>query len=185
MAAKTQTPTAPEPPKEPVEKTQEKAVASPETPQKPPELSTLERIKVLGELANAIQNDELKRVIASLPSGDRLLQIFTEAIAKEIDGLINPGNKAAPKEMVDVVSIAMGLKDLVSHTYAMMAEINRAPVLGTLNLLNQNLGGNGIQPFQGEQPELQGQQPQPRQQQSQQPSRQQVGGPDRGIQGMW
>jgi hypothetical protein len=143
-----------------------------------PENLILARIKTLADLANAVQNEELKRVILGLQSGERLYTLFAESVSREIEGMMNSRGKEAPKEMLDSLGIAAELKNIVLHTHAMMVEINRAPVMGVLGMLNQNLGGTGLQPYQSDgagQPQNQGQTA------NRQPDRSGHTGPARGI----
>lgn len=129
-----------------------------------PAMTTLERIQSLANFANGVQDEGVKKAILALPCGERLYDIFVSAVSKEIEDMMNP-SKAAPKEMMDAVSAAKGLKDMLGHLYGVVAELNRAQLLAVLNMLNQNLGGRAI-PQAPQQQDAQQQQIQQEQQSS-------------------
>lgn len=134
----------------------------------PKELSTLEKIQLLGNLANSVQDEAIKAAFTALPSGEQLYSIFVSAVSKEIETMMSP-SKEAPKELMDTLSVASSLREQITHMYQAMAELSRTQLIGVLNVLNTSLGGRPIpaNPAQGggqQRPE-QGQQPvAPRQQ---------------------
>jgi hypothetical protein len=136
------------------------AVNIPDRPPAPvmtPEMETLARIQVLASLANAVQNNELKTLMLSLPAGERLYAIFASAVSREIESVISPNSKLAPKELVETVQASANLRNLVQNLYAMVSEISRAPVLMVLGNLNQQLGGRQVQPMEVQQQPMSGQ----------------------------
>lgn len=114
-----------------------------EAPVEPVKLTTLERIQVLGNLANAVQNDKILQAFNDIPGGDRLYAIFTEAVSREIESMMNPAS-AAPKEMVDAASVAQNLRAQIVHMYQAITELNNTRLVGVLTVLNTSLGGNTI-----------------------------------------
>ena len=109
----------------------------------PKEMSTLERIQLLGNLANSVQNEAIKSAFVSIPAGDQLYDIFVTAVSKEIESMMSP-SKAAPKELVDTLTVANHLKNQISYMYQAMAELSRTQLIGVLNVLNTSLGGRPL-----------------------------------------
>lgn len=113
------------------------------------ELNTLERIQLLANLANGVQNDVVKKTVTALPSGERLYEIFINAVSQEIEGLMNP-SRTAPKEIMDAVTAAQNLRTMISHMYNAVSEMNRSQLIAVLSIMNQNLGGKSMPPMPSE-----------------------------------
>lgn len=120
-------------------------------------LNTLERIQLLANLANGVQNETVKKTVTALPSGDRLYEIFINAVSQEIESLMNP-SRTAPKEIMDAVTAAQNLRTIISHMYNAVAEMNRSQLIAVLSIMNQNLGGKSMPPLPNDrsQPQEQG-----------------------------
>lgn len=133
----------------------------------PKELTTLERIHLLANLANCVEDAALKDAFLNLAAGDQLYHIFVDAVSKEIESMMNPA-KAAPKELVDTMTIVNNLRNQMLHMHNTMVELNRAPLIGVLSVLNTSIGGKPIQ--QPNNDYQQSQQQQPPQQQADSPA---------------
>jgi hypothetical protein len=144
-------------------KTEEKTEVAP--------ITTLQKIQLLANLANGVQDGSVKELILALPSGELLYHLFVAAVSREIENMMD--KQAPSKEIMDALSVAQNLKQTLSHLYGMVAEINRSQVLGVLSLLNQNLGGNPLPPAPQPNQQQQVQQQQYVQQQQAQQAQQQ------------
>ena len=106
-------------------------------------LSTLDRIQVLANLANAVQDESVKGTLLALKDGDRLYQIFANAVSREIETMMNPV-AAVAKDMVDAQEVAQRLREQMIHMYNAMNELNNTRLMGVLTMLNTSLGGNPV-----------------------------------------
>lgn len=132
-------------------------------------LSTIERIQILANMANGVQDAGIKKAFEGVNDGDRLYAIFADAVSREIENMMNPA-QAAPKEMVDALAVAQTVRTQLSHMYAALLELNNTRLMGVLTMLNTSLGGHPVgQPPQAEQIQQHIQQPVP-QQMSRQPT---------------
>jgi hypothetical protein len=114
-------------------------------------LSTIERIQILANMANGVQDAGIKKAFESVSDGDRLYAIFADAVSREIENMMNPA-QAAPKEMVDALAVAQNVRTQLSHMYAALLELNNTRLMGVLTMLNTSLGGHPVgQPPQAEQ----------------------------------
>jgi hypothetical protein len=123
----------------------------------PKEMTQLERIKLLGDLANGVQNENIMNVIKSLPSGDIMYDVFVAAISKHLDDIMTPV-KAASKTLIDAVSMTNDLNKGIANMYVAVESMSRSPLMTVLGLLHQNMGGQPYSPTQQQQP-LEPQQP--------------------------
>lgn len=118
------------------------------------EMETLEKIQLLANFANSVQDPALKAAFLALNNGETLYHIFVGAVSKQIETMMNP-QKAAPKELVDTLTVANNLRTQIVHMYNAMAELSRAPIIGVLSVLNTSIGGKAIQQpqtsYQGDQ----------------------------------
>lgn len=105
--------------------------------------TTIERIRLLANLAYGVENEQVKNAMLALNDGDKLYALFAEAVAKEMESVVNP-SQAAPKELVDTITLIQSLKSHISYLYQAVGELNNARLIGVLAMLNTNLGGNHV-----------------------------------------
>jgi len=126
-----------------------------QTVQQTKEMETLEKIQLLANFANSVQDPALKAAFMALNNGDKLYHVFVDAVSKQIESMMNP-SKAAPKELIDTLTIADNLKTQIVHMYNAMTELSRAPIIGVLSVLNTSIGGKAIPQSQSGYTENQG-----------------------------
>lgn len=105
--------------------------------------STLDKIYALSNLANAVQDESLKSIMLAFKGGERLYQIFANAVAREIETMMNP-TISATKDVVDAQEVAQKLREQMIHMYNAMNELNNTRLMGVLTMLNTSLGGNPV-----------------------------------------
>jgi hypothetical protein len=128
-----------------------------EEKQEPKAISTIERIQMLANMANGVQDSGIKQAFDQVKDGDKLYAIFADAVSREIENMMNPA-QAAPKEMIDALAVTQSVRSQLAHMYSALMELNNTRLMGVLTMLNTSLGGHPIgQPPQAEQ--LQPQQP--------------------------
>lgn len=137
----------------------------PTAPVKEPNL--LEKARLISDLAAAWQNQELADIVKRMPNGEKVLEIFQDAINREMQ-MVMSGNRT--EENVKQVQ-AMGsqidkMGTAMSGFHQMILAFMNSPLVKVLDLMNQNLGARGHQFPQGQQPQQMpnGQAPQQRQQ---------------------
>jgi len=137
-----------------------------ESPKEPKiELEGLANIRLLGDLANGVQNEKIKNMILSMSSGDILYKIFIEAVDIKVREILNP-NKALQKEVTDIMGATQALRLHVEALYNAMQEIGNSPIMMALGTLYQKITGNQMsQPTEKQQAQQQFQQAQAQQQQ--------------------
>lgn len=111
------------------------------TPVIPKALSTLERISILSDLANAARDEEIVRVLKTRPNGERLYDLFVKALSDEIEGIMNPAQVKAPQAMNNLEQVAQQSYQLVHHIGGILASIEQGPALMALRMLIQQFNG--------------------------------------------
>jgi hypothetical protein len=131
-------------------KKKEDAAPAPEEQKTPPELSMFDKVKLMADIANASQDAELSKKIKSLSSGDRIYEIFVEAINRELLNIMN-GKKEDPPQQVANLTIQLDqMSQMVYKMQSMIGNMMHAPLMYTLDQLVSKLGG---QKFEFSQPQ--------------------------------
>lgn len=110
-----------------------------------PEMSLIEKVKLMSDLANACQNDKVVAEIKSLPSGERIFAIFLEAVDRELQGIMNGRKEDVPKELVNTVNMTRQVQATLNQFQSLVTGFMGTPLVQVLNMMNQNLGGKGFQ----------------------------------------
>jgi len=109
-------------------------------------MSSLEKIQILANLANGVQNEDVKKAILALPSGERLYQIFVAATSHEIDMIMNPA-ASTPPVLQETAVLATNLRNMIAHMYQAMSDMNKSQLMMVLGVMNQKLGGAAPAPL--------------------------------------
>lgn len=122
---------------------EEKIVA--EAPPAPKELTTLQKVKLMGDLANVLGDAKVLEAIKSLPSGDTILEIFTLAIEKRLNEIMT-NKQETEKETGMLLAVARTLKEdhaKFSDYLRMFFNSELVQVLGILakNMANRSTAG--------------------------------------------
>lgn len=147
-----------------------------------PEMSLIEKVKLMSDLANACQNTQVVAEIMKLPSGDRIFKIFVEAVDRELQDIMNGKKEDVPKEVINTVNMARQLQGTLTAFQTMVSGFMGTPLVQVLNMMNQNLGGKGFQVPQS-QPQQQQLEVQPYRQPPQQQQQQSYDNDDREYSG--
>jgi len=135
----------PEPP------AQEQPVPQPE-PEPQKQMTTIEKVKLMSDLANVVQNPDVVNILGKLPNGQKIYEIFVAAIDKELSNIMNGRDEEAPKQANNLMAAAIALNNSGSQLQYLVSSFMQTPLVQVLNLLNQNLGGQKFQ-FQEPDPE--------------------------------
>jgi len=147
------------------------------SPERAKAISTLEKINLLSDYANACRNENVLGAFKKLPNGERLLDIFVKAVSVEIETLMSPQQAQLPTQtLASATDYAQQTYVMLQRMGALMSALERGPGMLTLRTFIQKLGGGAI-PEQPQQPEVEfmeiqhQQQPQPQQPQQRPPQR--------------
>ena len=110
-----------------------------------PEMSLIEKVKLMSDLANACQNDKVVSEIKSLPNGERIYSIFVEAVDRELQGIMNGKKEDVPKELINTVNMTRQVQATLNSFQSLVSGFMGTPLVQVLNMMNQNLGGKGFQ----------------------------------------
>ena len=114
-------------------------------------MSTLDRITTLSDLANAVRDEEIVRVIKAKANGERLYELFVKSVSDEIETLMNPNAAAAaqvPKVMNGVQEISSQIFEMSRRIGGVLQAIEQGAGLAVLQMLIHKLGGQAPAPQQ-------------------------------------
>lgn len=113
-------------------------------PEVPAELSLLEKVKLMNDLAVTAQDPEVADLIRGRPNGEKIYSLFVSAIERELAQTMN-GKKEITKE-VDNLSTTVKQTNIVLNNFRDMAMLfMRGPLVEVLGMMNKNLGGQNFQ----------------------------------------
>lgn len=107
----------------------------------PRPMSTLERITLLSDLANAVQDVDIAAAMSKRPNGTKLHALFVEAISAEIERMMNPA-QPIPKAMASASEMAGQIFTSLNRIGALLGAIEGGLTIGTLRALVQSLDGH-------------------------------------------
>jgi hypothetical protein len=110
-----------------------------------PEMSLIEKVKLMSDLANACQNEKIVTEIKNLPSGERIYSIFVEAVDRELQAIMNGKKEDVPKELVNTVNMTRQIQATLNSFQSLISGFMGTPLVQVLSMMNQNLGGKGFQ----------------------------------------
>lgn len=111
-----------------------------DTPKKP-QLSTLEKVKLMSALTSVVEDEQLVELLRSKPSGERIYEIFVNAVEREVSAIMNPDKKETPAEVVNLVNYTRQLQTAMNSFRDLIVGFMNTPLVQVLNMLNQNMGG--------------------------------------------
>jgi hypothetical protein len=124
------------------------------------EPNLLEKAKLIADLAAVWENKELADLITRMPNGSKVLDIFQQAINREMQAVMS-GKRV--DEEAKQFQILTGQVDAMARSMGgfdqMMRGFMASPLVNVLDLMNAKLGG---QPYTGQRPQSQPQPQQPR-----------------------
>lgn len=121
-------------------------VAQMETPKQ--EMSMMEKIKLLGDLANTTQNKEVVDVLSSLPNGNRIYDLFVHAINEEISRIMDVSKPEEKNELSNTIESLRAFQTIMNDFTQNMKGLHTAQLIQVLNMLNQKLSGKAAKPQQ-------------------------------------
>lgn len=104
------------------------------------EPTMLEKAKLIADLAAAWQNPELSSLIKSLPSGDRLFEIFANAVSREMNTIMT-GKREADPGLQALSAQTEQMASAMSEFKGLIVGFMQSPLVQVLDLMNKNLGG--------------------------------------------
>lgn len=116
--------------------TKEKTATEPE--------NLLEKARLIADLAAAWQDAELAKLMKALPNGERVFEIFSGAVNREMSVIMTGKNEDQPQlqamsKQVEQMAGAMGsFRDMI-------VGFMQSPLVQVLDLMNKNLGARGFQ----------------------------------------
>lgn len=117
-----------------------------------------QKISLLSDLTNAMTSQELRDAFQALgANGDRLYEIFAEAVYKEIEFLMKGEETEAVAVFQDAAQSAQQVYAAMHSLYSMMVSLSNTPAMAPLNLIAERMTGQSFNP-QAQQPQYQ---PQP------------------------
>jgi hypothetical protein len=117
-------------------------VIAPEIPE------TIRKAKLTSDLYAVWCNNEVKSVLTKQPNGEAVWDVFTQAIQKEIETIMTGQGP-------NIVEISEKIRLTANETqeiYEKIKAMSNSPLLSTLNLLLDRLGGSGPEIRQKEVP---------------------------------
>lgn len=116
----------------------------PVTTEQPKSENLLEKAKLIADLAAAWQNSELARLMKSLPNGERVFEIFSEAVNREMATIMTGKRDDGPQvqvlsKQVEQMAGAMG------NFHNLIMSFMQSPLVQVLNMMNENLGARKFQ----------------------------------------
>lgn len=123
---------------------------------KPTPLTTLQKVKLMGDLANALSDTDVLSAIKSLPSGMEIMDLFTAAIEKRLNEIME-NKREAEQEATALMPVIRSLKADQEKLGQYLQMFFNSELIGVLSLLAKNMGAK-LQAGQAQQPEVQFQQ---------------------------
>lgn len=118
----------------------------------PKGITMFEKVKLMGDLAGAIQNDNVINTLKTLPNGERIYMIFVEAIEKELSNVMSGGQKEElPKEVMNLVTTTQAVGQTIHDFNAIIQAFLSSPLVQILEMMNHRLGGDS--PSKGNAPQ--------------------------------
>lgn len=105
-----------------------------------PEMSTLEKIGLLGSFANACKDNDIVDILINRPNGERLYEVFVNAVSHEIETIMNGTQAAAPKAMQDANVSAAYLANSLARFVQVFNAIEQGPGLNLFRMFVEQLG---------------------------------------------
>jgi hypothetical protein len=111
---------------------------------KPVKANKFQKVKELSNLSDSLENAKLQTFVTGLPSGDKIWELLTSAISKEIDGAmgdpeaLNSAAESLSQSLKNLGQLATGLASLASSVNAMSAQIghiNNSEVIRALGMV--------------------------------------------------
>lgn len=116
--------------------------AAPPQPVKtePKRVSMIDKVKLIGDLSNACQNEEVVGLIRGLPNGERIYELFVTAIEKELQRVMTGQEvqEAAAVNLVGAIQQAQSIMDQFRQT---IVGYMQTPLMQALSGLHERLGG--------------------------------------------
>jgi hypothetical protein len=102
--------------------------------------ATFRKVQVLANLANACQNDSIVNAIRSLPDGDLVLKIFTEALQVRIKSIMSNTDGGQLQDQTQTIYTQLSNSaDLSMEIHALLANFHTSPLIQVLKTLSSNL----------------------------------------------
>jgi hypothetical protein len=111
----------------------------------PAQDNLLEKAKLIASLADAWQSPALKAEMLKLDSGERVYEIFSEAMNKEMASIMTGKRETPDKELQDLSSQLLQMAKAMSSFNNMIVGFMQSPLVKVLDLMNVNLGQKGFQ----------------------------------------
>jgi len=122
----------------------------PPAPQPEPPMDSATKVRLIGNLANISQNQELIALLDEQPNGSQIYQLFVEAIDRKLSEIM--GGKATPEDTAaEAVSLAQAvqgahqslamMRSLMDQFRTLMVGFMQTPLVDVLTMMNKNLGG--------------------------------------------
>lgn len=126
-------------------------------------LSSLEKVRLMGDLASALENKEVLEALRKLSSSEKIIQIFTAAMEREVEAIMGGGSTLDTLTVNNTVLSLREAEDKAIQLARFLSSVSGSPIIKALNIMYASLTG--------EKPQMQQQrQQQPQQQQQIQPS---------------
>lgn len=108
------------------------------------EMSLIEKVKLMNDLATASQNSEIIEAIKKHPNGEKIYKIFVDAIEKELASTMT-GKQETVKEINNLSSVIKQAQQTMNNFRDLNIVFMKSPLVEVLNLINRNLGGQKFQ----------------------------------------
>lgn len=106
-----------------------------------------QKIGMLGDLTNAVNNKDLQAAFQELgANGNRLFEIFADAVYEEIEFLMKGEQEEAPAVMADAAAAANQIYSNMHNLYSMMVSLSNSPAMQALNLIADRMTGQSFTP---------------------------------------
>jgi hypothetical protein len=96
---------------------------------------TLRKAKLISDLSTVWCNNEVKNVLIKQPNGEAVWSVFTSAIQKEIEQVMAGGDSKLESQIAQT-------SNEVTDIYFKLKAMNNSPLLKTLTIIMEKLGGS-------------------------------------------
>jgi hypothetical protein len=109
-------------------------------PEESGEMSLIDKVKMMNDLASACQNKEVIALLKSLPNGDKVYSTFKKAIEKDLNEIMNGKEDSLPNEVNSLIGAMRELTYNADRLRTFFISIMQSPLISVFNGLLQRLG---------------------------------------------
>ncbi len=111
------------------------------------ELTLLEKAKLIADLAAVWENKELSTLLTKLPNGAKVIEVFQEAISREMNAIMSGRQNDKDEQATGVLSGKLEqMAAAIGAFHSAIKACHESPLVQVLEVMNKNLGYRGGMP---------------------------------------